>query len=79
MPDPGDFASWCAAAVQVRDEASIQDDPGFEVARQCARIWRDLVAGGRPSRRALDPTRLGPALLPWVTLIDVLDEGTDYR
>jgi hypothetical protein len=79
MTDPGDFASWCAGNIELRSEDEATGDARFAIARHCARIWHEMKATGHTSRVALDPIRIGAAALPWVTLIDVIDGGADYR
>ncbi len=50
--------------------------------RQLERHWSGWRGGDRlPGRQDLDPLKLGPKLLPWLFLLDVLREaeGLDYH
>lgn len=42
------------------------------------RYWRSLAHQGLPQRRAIDPTAI-PELLPNIMMLDVLDDGGDFR
>lgn len=42
-------------------------------------FWQRLVPSGLPGRQHLDPIAIGPALLPYVFLADVLDGGQQFR
>ena len=61
------------------DAAAVTDDPRFRVGREAHAIWTDLVNGGIPDRRQIDPLAFGPALLPMLAMLDVLQGGQDYR
>ena len=65
--------------VRIVDPKSAAADPRFRIARQVQAIWESLGGDGLPDRRQVDPLAIGPALLPSVVLIDVLDGGNDYR
>ncbi|MDF1750217.1 MAG: PAS domain-containing protein [Alphaproteobacteria bacterium] len=42
-------------------------------------FWEHLMVNGLASRSQIDPTALGADILPHIVLLDVLDDGTDYR
>jgi hypothetical protein len=79
MDEGGDFRSWCAAAVEGVGLEEARAVPQFAAAVQCFEVWSGLAPDGRPMRRDLDPVRFGGALLPCMTLIEVLDGARDYR
>ena len=79
MDEVGDFPSWCAAAVERVPTAEALAVPYFAVAAHCYAVWGCLAPGRIPARQDLDPLRFGPRLLPYLTVIDALDGGADYR
>lgn len=79
MDDIGDFSSWCTANVERVSVDEAQEVPQFVVALSCYRTWQCLTSAPLPSRQDLDPVRFGAALLPHLTIVDVLDDGSDYR
>ena len=64
---------------RILDPTTAVDDPRFRAARQVQAIWEDLGDGRMPDRQQIDPVAIGPALLPLLVLIDVLEGGRDYR
>ncbi|MDH3229943.1 MAG: PAS domain-containing protein [Alphaproteobacteria bacterium] len=53
------------------------DDPRLQ---QLYRYWRALFRGKRlPARDVIDPTAIGPAVLPFVVLADVVEGGQRVR
>ena len=79
MDDVGDLTSWCTAAVERVPLDEVQAVPQFAVAFSSYKAWRYLKPDQYPSREDLDPLRFGAAVLPHLTLLDVLDGGVDYR
>jgi hypothetical protein len=79
MEEPGDFPSWCAAAVERVPTAEAERVPHFATAVRCYRTWCALAGTGIPARQQLDPMRFGAELLPHLSLIDAVDGGRDYR
>ncbi|WP_027289440.1 PAS domain-containing protein [Rhodovibrio salinarum] len=79
MKDRGDFASWCQAAVERVAIAEARTVPYFQVAATSYTVWWDHCAGRIPCRQQLDPVRFGAAVLPNLTLIEVVEDGDDYR
>ncbi|MET1029172.1 MAG: PAS domain-containing protein [Dongiaceae bacterium] len=55
--------------------AALALNPLFPIAYD---YWRRLAAHGLPQRGDIDPTAI-PAVLPNIMLLDVLDEGLDFR
>ena len=45
---------------------------------QVYQYWQELSATNTPSRRMIDPTALGPKILPYLVLIEIIDGGKDY-
>jgi len=66
-------------AAQIVSAAAARADDRFRVALAVVDIWRALATDGLPRRDQVDPLRFGAALLPYLTLIDVLEDGSDYR
>ena len=64
---------------RIVDPARAAQDPRYRIARQAHAIWESLSTPAIPDRRQIDPIALGPALLPMLVLIDVLEGGRDYR
>jgi len=62
-----------------------REDFGFETVEASGRLgqllayWRDLAPGRIPGRCHVDPISIGPALLPYIFLTDVLDGGRRFR
>jgi hypothetical protein len=79
MDDVGDFSTWCTAAVERVAVDEVRSVPPFAVALTCYNAWHRLTPNQIPSRQDLDPLRFGSALLPHLTLLDVLDGGVDWR
>lgn len=53
--------------------------PQFEIAEGVYRAWGSLSPGRVPYKQELDPLRFGGKLLPYLSIIDVIRDGADYR
>lgn len=76
--DIGHFESWCRAYVERVPLSEARRVPYFEVAARAYSIWWSMSPAGLPCRQQLDPCRFGPALLPQLSLIELLEHGADY-
>lgn len=76
MATPGFDPAHSPATVTVSWDPADIDDPRL---REIHAYW-EVRRGGRPmpSRAEIDPTDI-PNLLPYVVLVDVLDEPRDFR
>lgn len=61
------------------DTAVAIADPQYHLSVKVYDFWHGLLEQGRPSRQQIDPISLGPQILPYLVLIDVIDAGQDYR
>lgn len=71
-----------AGALLSRAEAADQGD--FDLTFRTEQVWESLGDPPPPPRAALDPVRLGAALLPHLVILDILHEAgpageNDYR
>lgn len=68
-----------STTARVVDPAEATGSRAFDKARQAEAAWRSFSASGHPTRAQVDPLALGAALLPYVVIIEVLDDGFDFR
>lgn len=69
---------WCGAAVELVRPSEAKDAPPFAPAYNAYEKWCEMNEGAPPSRQDLDPMFLGAGLLPYLSIIEVIDEGSDY-
>ena len=70
---------WCKADSEVvsPDEAKIV--PPFTLAYRAYEFWRGLPRERLPARQDLDPIAIGAELLPHLSIIEVVEDPSDYR
>ena len=69
---------WASGLTETFAFGDIADDERFRSAVALKEAWLRLP-GAIPRRRDVDPTEFGPRLLPKIVILQVLDDGRDYR
>lgn len=58
--------------------AFAEANPEFGMSFEVLHIWEALEANGKADRTHIDPLIFGPKILPYLVIVDVLDDG-DFR
>lgn len=71
--------SWCQAASEVIEPSEAKTVPPFALACRAYEAWREMAGTPLPARQDLDPIVLGAGLLPYLSIIEVIESTNDYK
>lgn len=79
MLDDKPLLEWCQAATEVVSPQEAKNVPTFGLAYQAYEVWLGMHGHLPPARQHLDPIVLGSELLPHLSIIEVVNNRSDYK